>query len=472
MTLLLLKRALHCSNVSLVSSHRHSFVPRWGTIVASGRRSVTEQSTAKDTTTVTSETKAVHKRELSLRKIFLYALGGIVTTTGISWAIRKRREDHIQQLPLASTCGAFILPSNKNRLHHHPQVGSVTRMSNSLGQEGSASHAAVNPKSCAMPIKRDLSTLLQTTIRAGLMGQKKSVKEELEHIRKWHQNNGFHGGLVVRELTQPLYNIRDHGNIMTPNEASTTEESIPTIHNLNQRECYYLYYEVRPDGQIRQQIFCRGTTLAADVWTGMQSMLLYTYDEELNCSLHKGFLDHANRLITDLQPLLVSDGEKGTANKRATVELCGHSLGGAVAIIVACKLMKRGYHVLQVTTIGAPRVCHWDAVPILSNFLPKDTLRIENDLDLVCYLPPHGKGLFTNKSSGYVGHKLLFSSDDLARFIPASASRQFKWVDSFWLNGRFPEMIRAMPKSHKVPMYSDNIRRLILTIENSQEESQ
>lgn len=469
MTLPLLKRALeYNSKVSIDVSLRKSFVPRWGTIAASSRRSVTEQSATKDTTTVSSETKGIHKRESSLRKIFLYALGGIVTTTGISWAIRKRREDHIQQLPLASTCGAFFLASNKNSLHHHQQVGSVTRMSNSLGQEGPATNAEVNTEPSA--IKRDLSTLLQTTIRAGLMGQKKSVKEELEHIRKWHQSNGFHGGLVVRELTQPLYNIRDQDNIITPNEASTTEESIPIIHNLNQRECYYLYYEVRPDGQIRQQIFCRGTTLAADVWTGMESMLLYTFDEELNCSLHKGFLDHANRLITDLQPLLVSDGEKGTANKRATVELCGHSLGGAVAIIVACKLMKRGYHVLQVTTIGAPRVCHWDAVPTLSNFLPKDTLRIENDLDLVCYLPPHGKGLFTTKSSGYVGHKLLFSSDDVARFIPASASSQFKWVDSFWMNGRFPEMIRAMPKSHKVPTYSDNIRRLMLTLENRQEE--
>jgi len=89
---------------------------------------------------------------------------------------------------------------------------------------------------------------------------------------------------------------------------------------------------------------------------------------------------------------------------------------------------------------------------------------------LVCYLPPQGKGLFENKSSGYVGNKLLLSSDDLARFIPASDSSQFKWVDSFLLNGRFPEMIRAMPKSHKVPTYSENIRRLILTLENSQKE--
>jgi hypothetical protein len=465
MTLSLLKRALGYSNYSIVLFRPKSLVPRRGKIDASGRRHVTEQSraTAKDYVADTSETTGEHKRvSLSKQgKILLYALGGIVTTTGISLATRLWREDHIQQLPLASSCGAFYLHSNT--LYHHQQV---RRMSNSLTQ-GPDPDATGNIKPSTMPIKRDLSTLLQTTIRAGLMGQKKSVKEELEHIRKWHHSNGFHGGLVVRELTQPLYNIREQDNNIAAKEA-TTEQPIPIIHNLNQRECYYLYYEVRPDGQIRQQIFCRGTTLAADVWTGMQSMIMYKYDEELDCFLHKGFLDHANRLIADLQPLLVSNGEKGTANKRATVELCGHSLGGAVAIIVACKLVKRGYHVLQVTTIGAPRVCNWDAVHTLSNLLPIDTLRIENDLDLVCYLPPKGKGLFENKSSGYVGNKLLFSSDDLARFIPASASSQFKWVDSFLLNGRFPEMIKAMPKSHKVPTYSENIQRLILTLENSQ----
>jgi hypothetical protein len=33
----------------------------------------------------------------------------------------------------------------------------------------------------------------------------KSVKAELDDIRKWHANHGYKGGLVVRELTQPLF---------------------------------------------------------------------------------------------------------------------------------------------------------------------------------------------------------------------------------------------------------------------------
>jgi len=373
-------------------------------------------------------------------KVLIYCIAGIVTTAAASVAIRKWREDRMQQLPSAKSCGAFCLSAA-----HSSEQENVSR------------------KHVDTP-KRELNTLLTTTIRAGLMGGKKSVKEELECIRKWHQNHDFHGGLVVRELTQPLY--YNDNNIV---EGGDDVESIP-IHQLNQRECYYLYYEVRPDGQVRQQIFCRGTTLTADVWTGLQSMLMYTYDDELECSLHKGFHDHANRLLEDLQPLLVSPPDSGIIHKRATVELCGHSLGGAVAIIMACKLQKRGYNVVRVTTVGAPRVCKWDAVPVLAKLLPKDTLRIEHELDAVCYLPPKGKGLFFRESLPYVGNKLLFVSKDtdFARYIPWEDAKNFKWVDSCLINGRVPEMVRSMPRAHKVPSYSEYIQRLIHTFENEQ----
>lgn len=89
----------------------------------------------------------------------------------------------------------------------------------------------------------------------------------------------------------------------------------------NQRQCYYLYYEVRGDGEVRQQIFCRGTTVRADIYTMLKS--LSSYDSELGCKVHAGFRRHADRLLTDVQPLLVSP-----LDKSSTVEVCGHSLGG------------------------------------------------------------------------------------------------------------------------------------------------
>ena len=102
----------------------------------------------------------------------------------------------------------------------------------------------------------------------------------------------------------------------------------------------------------------------------------FYYDSELGIRLHRGFRNHAHRLVEDLEPLLSN-------HQRSTVELCGHSLGGAVAMIVAAKLKKRGYNVVRVTGIATPRFVENDttAIQTLVDLLPYDTLRIEDDLD-------------------------------------------------------------------------------------------
>lgn len=146
--------------------------------------------------------------------------------------------------------------------------------------------------------------------RMGLMGRAvegaKSVKEELGVIRQWHQDRGFVGGLVLRDLEQPLFG-EEH-----------LEDIVGDPMRRARRECYYLYYERTPSAEIKQQIFCRGTTLAIDILTCLQAW--YVYDEELDARLHIGFRNHADRLIQDVVPMLVKD-------KRATIQVNGHSLG-------------------------------------------------------------------------------------------------------------------------------------------------
>jgi len=51
------------------------------------------------------------------------------------------------------------------------------------------------------------------------------------------------------------------------------------------------------------------------------------------------------RLVRDLEPLLADPQSSG---ERATLELVGHSMGGAVALIVALKLIQRGHRVTGV----------------------------------------------------------------------------------------------------------------------------
>lgn len=221
----------------------------------------------------------------------------------------------------------------------------------------SASSSTTTSRAHSCHQKYNLAFLIETTKRAGLVGSTKSVNEELHALREWHANRGYNGGIVARDLGRPLFSLNsfDSGR-ETDNydgDGNANLDGIGNIEKSNQRECYYLYYEIHTNGMIQQQIFCRGTTLLADVITCLQTW--FVYDEELGCRVHYGFNQHANRIVEDVLPLLVPPTDKSGVG--ATVEVCGHSLGGAVAMLVSIKLRKRGYFVTRVTSIAGPRFC-------------------------------------------------------------------------------------------------------------------
>ena len=196
------------------------------------------------------------QRRLIKRISYLTALTGIIS--GASWYNRKWRKSKLAALPLAS---AEVLGKH-----------------------------------------RDIREVLANIERSGLMGYQNSVKAELDFIREWHQERGYRGGLVVRELDQPLFSaLKDNrggavpgnfGNNADSSSASQRRNTVSkkksgsieplSLRELNTRECYYLYYEVLGNGQIVQQIFCRGTTLRDDVGQCMKS--IYLYDPELGCN--------------------------------------------------------------------------------------------------------------------------------------------------------------------------------------------
>lgn len=259
----------------------------------------------------------------------------------------------------------------------------------------------------------------------------------------------------MRDLTLPLFTWGDKDGDEEDGDNNKQHEEhwkldmksldrfIDDPMRLARRECYYLYYELEATGRIKQQIFCRGTTLNVDILTCLQSKMVY--DEELECRVHKGFRDQADRVLQDVMPLLAYPGER-----RATVELCGHSLGGAVAGLLSARLKKRGYNVIRVTTIGEPAYVYssQDASQ-LRKLQPKDLLRIENDTDFVPFLPPFGE---------HVGDKLWLLSKaggGQARYV--EDNDEDEWTDSFWINFRVPEILLANGVSHRVPSYLERL---------------
>ncbi len=223
----------------------------------------------------------------------------LLATLGYSIETRKWREDHLVEVSSA-------LSNNYKDTFY-------------IGENKVDENIIINRKK-EKGIKRDLLILENIIARTGLMGKFHSVKDELDRVRLWHQENGYRGGIVLRELNVPLYNPDDMDDVI---EGGDDVEAVTALKptQMKQRECYYLYYEIKPNGHTLQQIFCRGTTISEDVYTCIQSRLVF--DEDLNIHIHKGFRDHANRLVKDVLPLLGPP-----FSKRATVEISGHSLGG------------------------------------------------------------------------------------------------------------------------------------------------
>lgn len=346
------------------------------------------------------------------------AAGGVVLV--VSMVRTSERQRRLETLPLARYANADALLQNDG--------GSSSRNNN----------RTVPDMICA---------LTRTSLQGTSLPGAKSVKEELEHIRKWHHRHGYNGGIVLRELTKPLFRLYS----MTDEDVAAEEdaEQVPMFDitdpmRLARRECYYLYYELTDTGQLRQEIFCRGTTLYVDILTCLQTW--WVYDEDLQCRVHCGFRDHADRMLNDILPLLAPP-----TWKRATVEITGHSLGGAVAQILAIKLQKRGYNVVRVTSVASPRYCAPDAVDTLLPLLPKDTLCIDDDRDVVPLLPPFGAP---------IGNRLWLIHNGPARFIPAKERSSISWPDSFWWNFRFWDLLLTLGRPHRIRNHVAQLKQM------------
>ena len=173
----------------------------------------------------------------------------------------------------------------------------------------------------------DFTELLLISKRAALFWNHRTQEQgDLERIREWHQRNGFLGGVVVRD-----------------------SDGVPTFKD---GSGYFLYYELHGSGNRTQHVFVRGTADRADALADIRashgSLALRGADErERAMAVHLGFLETARALHDDLRPLL---------DERAQITLSGHSMGGAVATILALALKAEGFDVASLVTFGAPRL--------------------------------------------------------------------------------------------------------------------
>ena len=118
----------------------------------------------------------------------------------------------------------------------------------------------------------------------------------------------------------------------------------------------------------------RGTSNAENAMVDIDIKLLP--DEKTGVRLHRGFAYAARQIYAELSPLL-KDGYR--------IRSTGHSLGGAVAQILAMYLDTDGYEVDRIVTFGQPKVTN---LPGANRFEHLDILRVVTPTDLVPLVPP------------------------------------------------------------------------------------
>jgi len=121
-------------------------------------------------------------------------------------------------------------------------------------------------------------------------------------------------------------------------------------------------------------ISVRGTANVRNALVDVSMKLLY--DEHANIMLHQGFAQAAEGVYKSLLP---------TLNKDYTISATGHSLGGAVAVILAMYLDIDQYALGPVVTFGQPKVTNVSGAFAYQHL---DVTRVVTAKDLVPLLPP------------------------------------------------------------------------------------
>jgi triacylglycerol lipase len=147
-------------------------------------------------------------------------------------------------------------------------------------------------------------------------------------------------------------------------------------------------------------------------------------DREDAIDLHTGFHSAAE----DVYQTILSH-----LNKNYQTRLTGHSLGGAIAVILMMFLIEDGYQVEKCITFGQPKVTDQKGAEICQN-LP--LLRIINDRDIVPLLPPGT--VLTELQGGYhhFGARVVLQDEagySYTQTIEAQ-DRQDRASHSFWIS--------------------------------------
>ncbi len=161
------------------------------------------------------------------------------------------------------------------------------------------------------------------------------------------------------------------------------------------------YFIATNDDEKTHIIAVRGTSNVENAIVDIDYVLVP--DKILGIELHKGFAQSAQNIYQELKTKL---------NKDYTIHITGHSLGGAVAVILAMYLDKQGFATGNIVTFGQPKLTNRTGA---NAFRHLKVVRINNLKDIVPTVPPFDASQIMNLKFDifwHLGKEYLLLSDD------------------------------------------------------------
>jgi hypothetical protein len=192
------------------------------------------------------------------------------------------------------------------------------------------------------------------------------------------------------------------------------------------------YFLERDEKARLQYLTIRGTANKLNLKEDMEAAV--RIDPASGLPVHRGFDADARAVYNDVKPHLRTDYK---------TRIAGHSLGGAVASLVAIHAIADGYKVERIVTFGQPRFTTQEGAARLGS-LP--LTRVVDENDIIPMLPPGGG----NKAQGHydqVGPEVILLEGPRYVYLPGPAAERLA-VGELWRNAGMADL-----EDHKMDNY-------------------
>ena len=191
------------------------------------------------------------------------------------------------------------------------------------------------------------------------------------------------------------------------------------------------------DAAKTQFITVRGTANKKNLQEDLE--IAVREDRSLAIPVHSGFDADARAVYSDVRNYL-KPGYK--------TYIAGHSLGGAVAALLALYLIEDKYDVEKVITFGQPRFTTKSAVPRLAD-LP--LIRVVDENDVIPLVPPSTVLDPVHGPYDHVGPEVILLDDMYYSYLPSHLAERLS-VGEFWRDSAIFDL-----PDHSISRYVERI---------------